>query len=105
MQENAEDDSAEAYGFQKDTYRIREEVALPGTKESIGQILVTDVSLRRLDIRPGQDEISLRGELQIFCMYLSAGEKADWFEQSVPFEGVSCATASRKVCTTISGMN
>lgn len=71
----------------KDTYRIREEVALPGTKESIGQILVTDVSLRRLDIRPGQDEISLRGELQIFCMYLSAGEKADWFEQSVPFEG------------------
>src|SRR5699024_9947447 len=33
------------------------------------------------------DEISLRGELQIFCMYLSAGEKADWFEQSVPFEG------------------
>lgn len=71
----------------KDTYRIREEVALLGTKESIGQILVSDISLRRLDIRPGQDEICLRGELQLFCMYLSAGEKADWIEQSVPFEG------------------
>ena len=89
----------------KDTYRIREEAALPGTKESIGQLLVTDVSLRRLDIRPGQDEISLRGELQIFCMYLSAGQKADWIEQSVPLRGGYCATASRKICTAISGMN
>lgn len=71
----------------KDTYRIREEVSLPGTKESIGKVLVSDVSLRRLDIRPGQDEIYLRGELQLFCMYLSAMEKADWLEQSVPFEG------------------
>lgn len=71
----------------KDTYRIREEVSLPGTRESIAQLLAYDISLRRLDIRTGRDEISLRGELQLFCMYLSAGEKADWIEQSVPFEG------------------
>ena len=71
----------------KDTYRIKEEITVPGTKESIGQILLSDVSIRRLDIRMGQDEVLLRGELEVFCMYLSAEEKADWISQNVPFEG------------------
>ena len=75
----------------KDTYRIKEEIVLPGTKESIGQVLLTDIGSRKLDIRLGQDEILLRGELLVFCMYLSADEKADWIEQSVPYEGrISC---------------
>ena len=69
----------------KDTYRIKEELTLPGTKESIGQLLLTDISVRKLDIRMGQDEILLRGDLLVFCMYLSAEEKPDWIEQSVPF--------------------
>ena len=71
----------------KDTYRIKEELTLPGTKESIGQLLLTDISVRKLDIRMGQDEILLRGDLLVVCMYLSAEEKPDWIEQSVPFEG------------------
>ena len=71
----------------KDTYRIKEELTLPGTKESIGQLLLTDISVRKLDIRMGQDEILLRGDLLVFCMYLSTEEKPDWIEQSLPFEG------------------
>ena len=55
----------------KDTYRIKEEIILPGTKESIGQVLFADIGSRKLDIRLGQDEILLRGELLVFCMYLS----------------------------------
>ncbi len=79
----------------KDTYRIKEEITLPGTKESIGQILLSDVSSRKTDIRLGQDEVLIRGELLVFCMYLSAEEKADWIEQSVPFEGrISCEGVS-----------
>lgn len=71
----------------KDTYRVKEEITIPGTKESIGQILLTDIHIGRLDIRLGQDEVLLRGELSFFCLYLSAGEKPDWIDQSVPFEG------------------
>ena len=71
----------------KDTYRIKEEITLPGTKESIAQILLTDVDSRKLDIRLGQDELLLRGELLVFCMYLSEDEKPDWIEQSVDYEG------------------
>jgi hypothetical protein len=78
----------------KDTYRIKEEVTLPGTKESIGQLLLTDVSGRKLEIRLGQDEIQLKGELLIFCMYQSEDGKTDWLEQSVPYEGrIECSGA------------
>lgn len=35
----------------KDTYRIKEEITIPGTKESIGQILFTDISERKLELR------------------------------------------------------
>ena len=53
----------------KDTYRIKEEIVLPGTKESIGQILFFDISGRKAEIRPGQDELLIRGEAEVFCMY------------------------------------
>ena len=45
----------------KDTYRIKEAVILPGTKESIGQLLLTDISSRKMDIRPAGDELQIRG--------------------------------------------
>lgn len=38
----------------KDTYRIKEEITLPGTKESISQILLSEVHGRKLELRPGQ---------------------------------------------------
>lgn len=71
----------------KDTYRIKEEITLPGTKESVGQVLLTDVDSRKLEMRLHQDELQLKGELLVFCMYLSEEGKADWLEQSVPYEG------------------
>ncbi|MBO1680908.1 DUF3794 domain-containing protein, partial [Bittarella massiliensis (ex Durand et al. 2017)] len=74
----------ELHTTKKDTYRIKEEITLPGTKESVGQLLLTDVSSRKLEIRLGQDEMQLKGELLVFCMYLSEDGKTDWLEQSVP---------------------
>lgn len=82
----------ELHTTKKDTYRVKEEVTLPGTKESIGQILLTNVSSRKLEIRLGQDEMLLRGELLVFCMYMSEDEKTDWLEQAVPYEGrIECS--------------
>ncbi|MEF9840373.1 MAG: DUF3794 domain-containing protein, partial [Lachnospiraceae bacterium] len=75
----------------KDTYRIKEEAGIPGTKENIGSILLTDISSRKLDTRLGQDELFIRGEIQVFCLYLSEESKEDWIELNVPFEGrVDC---------------
>lgn len=71
----------------KDTYRIKEELKLSGTKENVGSLLWTKVSLRKLDTRIGKDELVLRGELQVFCFYESPEGKIDWIEQIVPYEG------------------
>ncbi len=77
----------ELHTTKRDTYRIKEEITLPGTKESIGQLLLTNVGSRKLEVRLGQDEMLLKGELLIFCMYRSEDGKTDWIEQSVPYEG------------------
>lgn len=71
----------------KDIFRIKEEITLPGTKESIGQILLNEIGSRKLEIRTGEKELLLQGELQVFCMYLSEDGKTDWIEQTVPYEG------------------
>lgn len=71
----------------KDSLRIKEECRLPGSKGAVGQILFTDVSLRKFDTRLGADELQLRGELTVFVLYESAQGTADWIGQTVPFEG------------------
>ena len=75
----------------KDTYRIKEEITLPGTKESIGVMLWTDIANRRLDTKLVVDELQIMGELLVFCFYESPDGKIDWIEQAVPYQGrVEC---------------
>ena len=75
----------------KDTYRIKEEITLPGTKESIGVMLWTDIASRRVDTKLAVDELQVNGELLVFCFYESPDGKMDWIEQAVPYQGrVEC---------------
>ena len=88
----------ELHTTKKDTYRIKEEITLPGTKESVGQLLLSNISSRKLEIRMGQDELRLNGELLVFCMYLSDEGKTDWLEASVPYEGrIECAGVTEEM--------
>ena len=75
------------FSIKKDTYRIKEEVRLNGTKENIGNLLWTEVISRKLDTRISQDQILLQGELLLFCFYESMDGKTDWIEQTIPYEG------------------
>ncbi|MEG0590120.1 MAG: DUF3794 domain-containing protein [Lachnospiraceae bacterium] len=78
----------------KDTYRMKEELAIPGTKETIGTLLWTDITKRKLDTKLGTEELLLSGELLAFVFYESGDGKIDWVEQSVPFEGrIECGGA------------
>ncbi len=75
----------------KDTYRIKEEIQLPGTKETIGNLLWTDVSARKMDTKLGEGGLIINGEVMVFCFYESPDGKLDWVEQVVPYEGrVEC---------------
>lgn len=73
--------------MKRDTYRIKEEITVGGTKESIGNLLWTEVSSRKLDTRMGEEVLLLQGELQVFCFYESPEGRLDWTEQTVPYEG------------------
>ena len=75
----------------RDTYRIKEEITLPGTKESIGVMLWADITNRKLDTRLVADELQILGELLVFCFYESPDGKIDWIEQLIPYQGrVEC---------------
>ena len=75
----------------KDTYRIKEEITLSGTKESIGVMLWSDIANRKLDTKLAVDELQILGELLVFCFYESPDGKIDWIEQTVPYQGrVEC---------------
>lgn len=79
------------YTIKKDTYRIKEEITIGGTKETIGAILWSDVVNRKLDTRIGADELILQGELLFFGFYESIDGKVDWIEQTVPYQGkITC---------------
>ena len=75
----------------KDTYRIKEELVLPGTKETIGVMLWSDIVNRKLDTKQAVDELQLSGEVLVFCFYESPDGKIDWIEQTVSYQGrVEC---------------
>ena len=83
------------FTIKKDTYRIKEEVTLNGTKENIGTLLWTEIISRKLDTRISQDQVLLQGELLFFCFYESMDGKTDWIEQTIPYEGrIECYGAN-----------
>lgn len=80
---------------QKDTYRIKEECTLPGTKETMQELLWSDVTCGRLEVRPEDGEVVLSGELLLFCFYESPEGKPDWVESPIPYEGrILCPEAA-----------
>ncbi len=90
--------------IKKDTYRIKEEFALPGSHEIVGNVLFTDVSQRKLDTRLGTDELLIRGELLVFVLYESVDGKTDWMEQVIPYEGrIECGGAEDTMYHYLSG--
>lgn len=77
--------------IKKDTYRIKEEVTIGGTKETIGSLLWSELISRKLDTRLSQDEILLQGELLFFGLYESLDGKTDWVTQTIPYQGkIAC---------------
>ncbi len=52
-----------------DVFKIREEVEIPQSKPNIKEILWSFVELKNMDVRPMEDKLSVRGEVEIFVIY------------------------------------
>lgn len=86
----------------RDTCRVKDEMILPASKPNIRTLIWQDVSLANTEIRPGEGEIGIRGELTVFVLYESEEEnKTGWAVQNIPFtarteasgcgEGMACS--------------
>ncbi len=73
----------------KDTYRLKEELALSGSKPAIDRILWTEMRLSGMTTRPLDEKIHLEGVLMVFVIYEGEGENStvQWIEESIPFSG------------------
>ncbi len=82
-------DTSQIHIHKKDTFRIKDEIAVPANKPNILEILWNDAMLDNLDIKLLDDKISLRGEVGIFVMYSSEEEKnpLQFFNTTVGFSG------------------
>ncbi len=73
----------------KDTFRLKEEITLSGSKPAIDRILWTEMRLNGVTTRPLDGRIHLEGTLLVFVIYEGEGEQAatQWVEESIPFSG------------------
>ncbi len=90
-----EEEILKVFATGKDTYRIKEETSLGGTRESVGTLLFTDVTGGKADTQLGQDELIINGELSVFCLYETTEGKTEWISRNIPYEGrIECAGAT-----------
>ncbi|MDD3367691.1 MAG: DUF3794 domain-containing protein [Lachnospiraceae bacterium] len=99
-------DIAEIAIYKKDIFRLREETELPKKLPNMDEVLWQQVQLLDLDCKPIEEKIAIQGELQIFLLYLSAGEVPSYetFETTLPFNGIlECQGCSEKLvpCITV----
>ena len=73
----------------KDTYRMKEEITLSGSKPAIDRMLWTEMRLSGVSTRPMDGKIHLEGVLMVFVIYEGEGESevVQWVEESLPFAG------------------
>ena len=73
----------------KDTYRLKEEITLSGSKPAIDRILWTEMRLAGVSTRPLDGQIHLEGSLMVFAVYESEGDSPiiQWVEETIPFSG------------------
>ena len=72
----------------KDTWRLKQDVTLPGNKPAIERMLWTEIKLSGSAAKPLDGQIHLEGTLLIFALY-EGGESGQiqWIEESIPFSG------------------
>lgn len=95
LKKTKEEEILKVFATGKDTYRIKEEINLGGTRESVGTLLFTDVTGGKADTQLGEDELIINGELNVFCLYETVEGKTEWISRNIPYEGrIECAGAT-----------
>lgn len=70
----------------RDTCRVKDEFDLPSSLPVIGNLLWTKGTLRSPELLTGDGKLTLKGELEIFCLYRGEADHIpiQWAEKTVP---------------------
>jgi len=73
----------------KDTFRIKEDISLSGSKPSIEQVLWSQMQLLGTSAKPVDGRVLVEGGLSVFLIYEGEGENTpvQWLEEVIPFSG------------------
>lgn len=73
----------------KDTIRLKEEVTLPASRPNISEILYKEMHLTVNESRVMDEELSIKGTINVFLVYQGTGlkETPEFFETKLPFTG------------------
>ncbi len=90
-----------------DVFKIREEVEIPQSKPNIKEILWSFVELKNMDVRPMENKLSVRGEVEIFVIYKSEEEhlpiqylfSARTITREIECQGATDAMMLEAICT------
>lgn len=72
-----------------DVFRIKEEVTLPSAYPNMFRILWSTISLRDVEFRVMEEQLTLQGDVHLFVLYEGEGEDhpVRSFETTIPFGG------------------
>ncbi len=76
-------------GTKRDTIRLREEVTLPASRPNVSDIVYKEMHLALTESRVMEDELSVKGNMNLFLVYQGTGlkETPEFFEAKLPFTG------------------
>lgn len=82
-------DAAAIAVHRKDTFRIKEELSLSGSKPSIERVIWSQIQLLGASAKPLDGRLLVDGELSVFLIYEGEGEHTpvQWLEEVIPFSG------------------
>lgn len=78
------------HASKKETYKIKDELAIPSTKPNIMEILWYDRTIKNKEIRLLDDKVNVKGTVALATLYLGdSGENSlEFVEHEIPFNGV-----------------
>lgn len=82
----------QVYGLadnRRDVFRIRESTHLPKDRANIGEVVWQELDIRNIDFQPKASELTVKGEMSVFCIYKCEDGSADinYYDCILPFTG------------------
>ncbi|TCT13952.1 LysM domain-containing protein [Natranaerovirga pectinivora] len=81
---------SQVFTSKKDTYRVRDELAIPNSKPNIMEILWSNASIRNPEVRLLDDKISVKGDIALFVLYIGETDDkpVEFVEFELPYNGM-----------------